>query len=84
MYNQFVLDNIIRSSYTAIMMIEATTTITQALEDAMLDNLIDWKLELTLQERLTRRQAMAYFIDEAPLTLAVALAPWIILLWLMH
>lgn len=66
------------------MMIEATTTITQALEDAMLDNLIDWRLELTLQERLTRRQAVAYFIDEAPLTLAVALAPWIILLWLMH
>ena len=79
-----MLDNIIRSSYTAIMMIEATTTITQALEDAMLDNLIDWRLELTLQERLTRRQAMAYFIDEAPLTLAVALAPWIALLWLMH
>jgi len=50
----------------------------------MLDNLIDWRLELTLQERLTRRQAMAYFVDEAPLTLAVALAPWIILLWLMH
>ena len=50
----------------------------------MLDNLIDWRLELTLQERLTRRQAMAYFIDEAPLTLAVALAPWIGLLWLMH
>jgi len=66
------------------MMIEATTTITQALEGAMLDNLIDWKLELTLQERLTRRQAVAYFIDEAPLTLAVALAPWIALLWLMH
>jgi len=66
------------------MMIEATTTITQALEDAMLDNLIDWRLELTLQERLTRRQAMAYFVDEAPLTLAVALAPWIGLLWMMH
>ena len=66
------------------MMIEATTTITQALEGAMLDNLIDWRLELTLQERLTRRQAMAYFIDEAPLTLAAALAPWIGLLWLMH
>ena len=66
------------------MMIEATTTITQALEGAMLDNLIDWRLELTLQERLTRRQAMAYFVDEAPLTLAVALAPWIGLLWLMH
>ena len=79
-----MLDNIIRSSYTAIMMIEATTTITQALEDAMLDNLIDWRLELTLQERLTRRQAMAYFVDEAPLTLAAALAPWIALLWLMH
>jgi len=27
---------------------------------------------------------MAYFIDEAPLTLAAALAPWIALLWLMH
>ena len=50
----------------------------------VMDNLIDWKLELTLQERLTRRQAMAYFIDEAPLTLAVALAPWVALLWLMH
>ena len=79
-----MLDNIIRVRYTAIMMIEATTTITQALEDAMLDNLIDWRLELTLQERLTRRQAVAYFIDEAPLTLAVALAPWIALLWMMH
>ena len=50
----------------------------------MVDNLIDWKLELTLQERLTRRQAVAYFVDEAPLTLAAALAPWIGLLWLMH
>ncbi len=50
----------------------------------MLDNLIDWKLELTLQERLTRRQAMVYFVDEAPLTLAVSLAPWIALLWMMH
>ena len=79
-----MLDNIIRVRYTAIMMIEATTTITQALEGVMLDNLIDWRLELTLQERLTRRQAMAYFIDEAPLTLAVALAPWIGLLWMMH
>ena len=79
-----MLDNIIRVRYTAIMIIEATTTITQALEDAMLDNLIDWRLELTLQERLTRRQAVAYFVDEAPLTLAVALAPWIALLWLMH
>ena len=49
-----------------------------------MDNLIDWRLELTLQERLTRRQAMAYFVDEAPLTLAVALAPWIGLLWMMH
>ena len=49
-----------------------------------MNNLIDWRLELTLQERLTRRQAMAYFIDEAPLTLAVALAPWIALLWMMH
>ena len=50
----------------------------------MLDNLIDWKLELTLQERLTCRQAVAYFVHEAPLTLAVALAPWVGLLWLMH
>lgn len=48
-----------------------------------MDNLIDWKLELTLQERLTRRQAMAYFIDEAPLTLAVALVPWLIIVHLM-
>ena len=49
-----------------------------------MDNLIDWKLELTLQERRTRREARACFVDEAPLTLAVALAPWIALLWLMH
>ena len=49
----------------------------------MLDNLIDWRLELTLQERLTRRQAMAYFIDEAPLTLAMALIPWLIIIHLM-
>ncbi len=49
-----------------------------------MNNLIDWKLELTLQERLTRRQAMAYFVDKAPLTLAVSLAPWIALLWMMH
>ena len=26
----------------------------------------------------------AYFIDEAPLTLAVALAPWVGLLWMMY
>jgi hypothetical protein len=74
-----MLDNIIRVRYTAIMMIEADNE-----RGKHMDNLIDWKLELTLQERLTRRQAMAYFIDEAPLTLAVALAPWIALLWLMH
>ena len=49
-----------------------------------MDNLIDWKLELTLQERLTRRQAVAYFVGEAPLTLAIALVPWLILLWMMH
>ena len=27
-----------------------------------MDNLIDWKLELTLQERLTRREAVASFV----------------------
>ncbi len=58
-------------------------SITNKGEQAM-NNLIDWKLELTLQERLTRRQAMAYFVDKAPLTLAVSLAPWIALLWMMH
>ena len=74
-----MLDNIIRVRYTAIMMIEATHKGEQTM-----NNLIDWRLELTLQERLTRRQAVAYFIDEAPLTLAVALAPWIALSWMMR
>ena len=36
-----------------------------------LDNLIDWKLELTLQERLSRREAVASFVDDAGLTLAL-------------
>ena len=48
-----------------------------------MNNLIDWKLELTLQERLTRRQAAACFVDEAPLTLAIALVPWLIIIQLM-
>ena len=48
-----------------------------------MDNLIDWKLELTLQERLSRREAVACFVDEAPLTLAIALVPWLILIHLM-
>lgn len=47
------------------------------------DNLIDWKLELTLQERRTRREAQACFVDEAPLTLAIALVLWLILIHLM-
>jgi len=48
-----------------------------------MDNLIDWKLELTLQERRTRREARACFVDEAPLTLAMALVPWLIIIQLM-
>ena len=48
-----------------------------------LDNLIDWKLELTLQERLTKRAAMASFVDDAGLTLALALLPWIVLIQIM-
>ena len=40
-----------------------------------MDNLIDWKLELTLQERLTRREAVASFVDDAGLTLALAMVP---------
>ena len=60
------------------MMIEATNERGKAM-----DNLIDWKLELTLQERLTRRQATAYFVDEAPLTLAIALVPWLVIIQLM-
>ena len=45
-----------------------------------LDNLIDWKLELTLQERLSRREAVESFVDDAGLTLALALLPWIVLI----
>ena len=48
-----------------------------------MDNLIDWKLELTLQERRTRREARACFVDEAPLTLAIELVPWLIIMHLM-
>ena len=48
-----------------------------------LDNLIDWKLELTLQERLTKREATASFVDDAGLTLALALLPWIVLIQIM-
>ena len=48
-----------------------------------LDNLIDWRLELTLQERLTKRAAVASFVDDAGLTLALALLPWIVLIHLM-
>ena len=47
------------------------------------DNLIDWKLELTLQERLSAREARVCFVDEAPLTLAIALVPWLIIMQLM-
>ncbi len=49
----------------------------------MVDNLIDWKLELTLQERLTKREASASFVDDAGLTLALALVPWIVLIQIM-
>ena len=49
----------------------------------MVDNLIDWKLELTLQERLTKREAEASFVDDAGLTLALALLPWIVLIHIM-
>ncbi len=48
-----------------------------------MDNLIDWRLELTLQERLSRREAAACFGDEAGLTLALALLPWIVLIHIM-
>ena len=48
-----------------------------------MNNLIDWKLELTLQERLSRREAVASFVDEAGLTLALALLPWIVLIHIM-
>ena len=49
----------------------------------IMDNLIDWRLELTLQERLSRREAVASFVDEAGLTLALALLPWIVLIHIM-
>jgi len=48
-----------------------------------MDNLIDWKLELTLRDRQARREARAWFVDEAPLTLAIALVPWLIIMQLM-
>ena len=49
----------------------------------IMDNLIDWKLELTLQERLSRREVVASFVDDAGLTLALALLPWIVLIHIM-
>lgn len=49
----------------------------------MVDNLIDWKLELTLQERLSRREAAASFVDDAGLAIALALLPWMVLIQLM-
>jgi hypothetical protein len=48
-----------------------------------MNNLIDWKLELTLRDRQAQREAAACFVDEAPLTLAIALVPWLILIHLM-
>ena len=48
-----------------------------------MDNLIDWRCELTLAERRTRREARACFVYEAPLTLAIALVPWLIIIQLM-
>lgn len=48
-----------------------------------MNNLIDWKLELTLRDRQARREAKACFVDEAPLTLAIALVPWLIIIHLM-
>ena len=63
-------------------MMQTTTNKGEATMDN-LDNLIDWKLELTLQERLTRREAVACFVDEAGLTLALALLPWIVLIQIM-
>lgn len=48
-----------------------------------MNNLIDWKLELTLRERQAQREAKACFVDEAPLTLAIALVPWLIIIQLM-
>lgn len=48
-----------------------------------MNNLIDWKLELTMQERLTKRAATTSFVDDAGLTLALALLPWIVLIHIM-
>ena len=48
-----------------------------------MNNLIDWKLELTLQERLTKREAVACFVDDVGLTIALALLPWIVLIQIM-
>ncbi len=48
-----------------------------------MNNLIDWKLELTLRERQAQREARACFVDEAPLTLAIVLVPWLIIMQLM-
>ena len=73
-----MLDKLFCTSYTAIMMIEAHNE-----RGKIMDNLIDWKLELTLQERLSRREAAESFVDDAGLTLALALLPWIVLIHLM-
>ena len=74
-----MLDKVISASYTQNMLSERQNERGKAM-----NNLIDWKLELTLQDRLSKREAAACFVDEAPLTLAAALAPWIALLWMMH
>ena len=73
-----MLDKVISASYTQNMLSERQNERGKAM-----DNLIDWKLELTLQERRTRREARACFVDEAPLTLAIALLPWIVLIHIM-
>ena len=78
MIQLFLLDKLFCASYAAIMLIEAHNE-----RGKIMDNLIDWKLELTLQERLTRRVAVASFVDDAGLTLALALLPWIVLIHLM-
>jgi len=48
-----------------------------------MDNLIDWKLELTLQERLTKREAAASFVDDAGLTFNLRIEAWIVLIHIM-
>ena len=78
MIQLFLLDKLFCASYAAIMMIEAHNE-----RGKIMDNLIDWKLELTLQERLTKREAAASFVDDAGLTLALALLPWIVLIQIM-